>query len=231
MREGETRIYIDSGGPNVDGNGSLLATVTRNGDDVSIEDYASQSDISPHPIANSMWNNYKVHAGSLFVDGAGGDTPVSGYLEGTPVDFDYTSFMFGSLSVATYAWTGGRSCWSTAFGGVTSEGMPKYTGIPLAPCAGVSINIGLYVLGGLSMFPFAVMDMVSQDIYNYMMNRFSVFYFWYVHRRYYSIELYPAAMYSVAASGEKVVVGSADGAEDAPIPAFDRDMAMFNLKQ
>ena len=232
LQPGQMQIYIDSSGPNIEGKGKLLATVSydeRTG--VTIEDYVAPSDIAPTPIANSMWNNYKVHAGALFVDGMGGDTPVAGYLEGTPVDFDYTSFIFGTLSVATYPWTGGRSCWSTAFGGVTDAGAPRYTGVPLAPCASVSLNIGLYVLSGLAIFPFAVLDMVSQDIYNYMMNRFSVFYFWYIHRRYYSIELYPEAMYSIKVSGERIVVGSANGLEDAPIPAFDTDMAMFNLKQ
>jgi len=184
-------------------------------------------------LGRSMWTNNRIHSGPLYGSGDV-DTPVSGYLEGLPVDFNYESFVFSTLALATYVWAGGRSCFSSIFLGGVQTNVPYYTARPLMPCAEFTPKME-FELGPIAIsFPLAVLDAMLEDATNYIMNMFSLVFFQYSHRRYTDFQINTKDMYSFKIEGKEISVSPLGGqlsSSTSTLPDFNASLSMFNLMQ
>jgi len=184
-------------------------------------------------LGRSMWNNARIHNGPLYGSG-GADTPVSGYTEGLPIDFNYTSFVMSTLALSTYVWTGGRSCFTSLFFGDMQTNIPFYTARPLVSCAEFTPKMEFELSIGAYTFPVGTIDVLMDDMTRYVYNMFSLVFFQYSHRRYTDFQINTRNMYSFNINGHEVKV-SPMGAEllssSATLPDFNAKLSMFNLMQ
>jgi len=184
-------------------------------------------------LGRSMWNNSRIHSGPLYNEG--NDTPVAGYTEGLPIDFNYQSFVMSTLSLALYDWVGGRSCFAFLFD-LNNTGIPYYTARSFAGCGtfGPKFMFELAMsitcpIAGIN----ALMDQATQWIYN----KYSFVYFLYSHRRYTDVQINNSNMFylKVVENGiEKEVSFSPlnnNVEEEYSVPDFNDDFSMFNLMQ
>lgn len=183
-------------------------------------------------LGRSMWNNSRIHNGPLYGSGDT-DTPVSGYTEGLPIDFNYTSFVMSTMALATYVWTGGRSCFTSLFFGDMQTNIPFYTARPIMSCAGFSPKMEFELSIGAYMFPIGVIDVLMEDMTNYIYNMFSLVYFQYSHRRYTDFQINTREMYSFNLNGKEKSVSpmGAELSSSASLPDFNANLSMFNLMQ
>jgi len=238
--DGEHNIYFDtSNGSAYLDNGSdnsvLIASYKydEQSGDFSITKYTTDMGAPDNKywfIGRSMWNNQRIHNGALY--GSGGlDTPVSGYLEGLPIDFNYSSFVASTTAYATYVWVGGRACFSSLFFGDFGGGAhPYYTAWPWLPCADFT-PLMAFELSVSIMIPVLALDVLFTDLTNYVLNIFSFVFFQYHHRRYTDFHINTANMYFIKIGRDEIPISPLGAIDTCDAPVLNQDLTFFNLAQ
>jgi len=237
----EHGIYLNKKNLNVeidnvtDGNNFVLVAtckISKNGEyelSKQTNDFDNKNIAYPH-LGRSKLNNFRIHSAPLFGDG-GLDIPVSGYLEGLPIDFNYNGFFYSSISLDTYGWAAGRSCFNSVFLGDPNAIVPYYTALPLRPC-GVFSPLMEFELAMSIMCPIFGIDMLMRDAGNYVFNMLSIAKFLYPFRRYTDLKINTKDLFSIKVNGSIVEMSPIETDEpESPISNATSGLSMFNLMQ
>jgi len=187
-------------------------------------------------FARSMTNNIRVHNNALYNEGS--DFPVSGYIEGIPIDFNYTSFFMSTMAMATYPWIGGRSCFKTLLFGSINSNPPRYTAKPMTYCAEFDPKFWIILQFSVSAVGLVLNPVsyeLSLDSQNLAFNRWSLMFSFYNFRRYSEIVINKENMFSINFENNDVQdfspVTELSSGSSYSIPNFNTKFSMFNLTQ
>ena len=220
-----------TGNKNTDPTVVKIATYTYNkkNGDFSIKKYTTDFKkpelLERMIMGRSVWNNARVHNGPLYDEN--GDIPISGYLEGFPVDFNYESFLMSTIALASYNWVGGRACFT---GNTISRSIPFYTAKPIGGCSNDMTRLMISLPLSPLIFPLAYATGVLLD--QAFKSKISTVFSLYIHRRYTDIQINNENMFEIRTDTEHSMSPlSKKGEDNYNVPDFNGQLSMFNLMQ
>lgn len=185
----------------------------------------------PRIIANSRFNNARVAMGPVYGPNGVNSDVVQTFLEGVPVDFNYTTFFASSIQMSNYIWAGGRVCNSGVFLGSNSESKP-WTAKPSAGSC-ISPMVGLFLAGQMmTLNPLFGISAMAADANNWMANSTSLVYQTYIFRRYTMLQINDFNLFSFYSGGKEIKVSPLKLEDDSTtVPNVNWKMSTFNLIQ
>ena len=216
LEDGTHEIYYNANTDNISVDGSDKAfikiaeyTYSSKNKKLRIKDQLSKvpskkSYHLPRIIANSRYNNARVAMGPLYQH----SDIVQTFLEGIPVDFNYTTFFGGSIQMSNYSWIGGSICDPRPY---------TATGSCLSPTIGIFFGWYMMSFSPFSGWGISSFSRVSQT---------------YVFRRYTMLQINDIDLFSFFVGGKEIKVSPLKLENDsATVPNINWKMSTFNLIQ
>ena len=182
-------------------------------------------------LANSVGNNARIGMGPLWGEhGINSDT-IQTFLEGIPVDFNYTSFFASSIQLSNYTWAGGRVCNSSLFFSDSNDAKP-WTAVPASGSC-ISPMVGVFLAGQMmTLNPLFGINAMAADANNWVANSTSLVYQPYVFRRYTMLQINDINLFSFFVGGKEIKVSPLKLEDDSmSVPDVNWKMSTFNLIQ